>query len=334
MNTTKNFCEFCAITLRDNFLNVMKTRNFSGFMAALKHIRPSSKVLCLSLSIAPLTTSANSIYVGYNQTESNAIVGERQADLTPAGLALYASFDVTDNLSASIDLAKQSDDTNITPNFDVEYDSDTVGFGLNYYLDNWTFSYFFNRWEDELNGRPEANVSMPIIPPNYQQTSDATSNSIQASYYWTQESWQFGLSSGLHFSETDQTIDLFDTTNDTPLNNFNSKSDTTFVSIGASSAWFFDFSEQQLMLGANVSWNHLADDNNIASVSNLRTGSQRVNVGNPLSNVVSGSESYGQLDAYASWQFHENWILDFSTGINIATDDDGLVWSLHLGYLY
>ena len=309
----------------------MKTQN---------HIHQTKILLVVasSLLMAHPIAHANSVYVGYSQSEQTSVIGEREFSLDPSGMSVLASFDLSDNWVLSLDVGNQDDSGRVDQLLHANSESDSWGASLNYYWDNWVFTYGYSNWEDELvvvADRPRDNVPPVEV---YRQTNDSPSHALRAGYYWMGDDWQLGLTGGLHISSWEQYTKGDNPTDNFPPQDALDEGDTTFISVGLNGAKFFNFvGDQDMVLGGSVSWNELTNDDSTAVVRNGRNVNQITNrnaVNRLNATVVSGSDSYGQLNVYLSWEITENWVADVDTGIDFGSDDNSHFWSLNVGYVF
>ncbi len=281
---------------------------------------------------------ANSLYVGYSQSELTSVIGQREVDLEPSGANILATFDLSDNWTVSLDVGQQDDTAAFENNASAKFENDSWGASVNYFYQDWAFSYSYSDWNDELEviafplGRPVAQRQI------YFQTNDSPSHALRATYYWSGEFWQLGLSGGLHYSNWEQFTHFDNPLDQRPSQDSVDKGDSTFVSLGINASRFFPIEgSRNVVLGGSVNWNELTDDDSQAVSRNGRNINQinNRNIINRLNTlVVSGSDSYGQANVYLSWDITEHWILDLDTGIDFGNEDNSQFWSVNIGYSF
>lgn len=292
---------------------------------------------CLILANAN-NALANSVFVGFSQSELTSVLGPREVELEPSGTSLLASFDLSDNWTVSLDIGQQDDSATFETNATAYFDNDSWGTSINYYYENWAFSYGFSNWEDELEV-----IAFPLRNPAdrrqiYFQTNDSPSHAFRATYYWQSDFWQVGLSGGIHYSDWEQFTHFDNPLDATPRQDARDKGDSTFISLGLSASRFIPIDgNRNVILGGSVNWNELSDNNAQAISRNGRNINQinNRNLRNRLNAlVVSGSDSYGQANVYLSWDITEHWVLDLDTGVDFGGDDSTQYWSVNVGYIF
>ncbi|UAA37625.1 hypothetical protein KIH87_12995 [Paraneptunicella aestuarii] len=249
-----------------------------------------------------------------------------------------ASFDISDDWVISLDVGSQEDDVQVNNNLHASSNNDSWGAGLSYYWENWVFTYNYSNWQDELViiGVPPDGSRPPMTV--YRQTNDSPTHAFRAGYYWQGADWQLGVSTGIHFNEWEQFTQFNNPQDPRPPQDALDEGETTFVSISANGAKFFSLNNSHdLVIGSSISWNELTNDDANAVVRNGRPVNQIPNrnaINRLNSSVVSGSESYGQANLYASWSMTSNWMLDISLGSDFGDSDSSQFWSLNIGYVF
>lgn len=290
-----------------------------------------------SLLLFSMPLTADVIYAGYSQNEASSIVGPLELDFKPAGLNLLASFNINDNWSIAVDLGRQDDSSTVSNMVEADYDSDSIGASLTYFVENWGFTYRYSQWEDELQVTARFRNGFPDIPVQTQE-NDAPSHALRATRYFSGANWQIGLSGGLHYNDWKQeTVSLVMDEPGTIIEATES-GDSTFLSAGIDAAWFFSLSDSRsLIAGASVNWNeHLSDDLDGIAIRgrSFNQFGNRNFVNNPNNLSVAGSQSYGQASLYVSFDISNDWLLDISTGSDFSLDDNNQYWNINLGYLF
>ena len=202
---------------------------------------------------------------------------------------------------------------------------------MGYFLDSWSFSASYTNWQDELNiTDPNVNES------RVQQDTDSPSISVQAGYDWQKGNWLLGTGSGFHYSDWENS-ERRDTRNEAPRTSVDEGS-STFVSIDVSASYLFELGgNRAVIVGASSRWNQLTDSESTAVSRNGRNISQVNNrtVRNFInSQSALGSESYGQINAFISYDINENWLLDVNGSFDFGTDESSTAWAINLGYVF
>lgn len=301
----------------------MQLRGFSG--------SPTPLLIYTTLSSLTLPAMAGSIYVGHSQTEQVSFIGDNTLRFDPGGQSISLSFDITDDLSLSMDYAKLDDDLQPNERVSGEFEIDSWQGGLSYFLDDWSFSLNIANWEDDLNL-----IARTRNPSRVVQFTEADSYGLSAGYNWYKGNWQWGLSGSVHYNDWEQgeAIGRPDMLPQTSLDSGNA----TFVSLSLSTAYLVSLPQDRaLLFGAGVGYNQLTSSESEAVARNGRNISQ---INNPsirsqlnAQNVI-GSESYGQVNAYLSYEFAQNWLLDLDASFDFGGLESTTAWSVNLGYLF
>lgn len=277
---------------------------------------------------------ASALYLGHTRTEQISFVGEREIALDPAGASILASFDLTEDWVFNIDYASLDDSTSIENVADAEFDVDSWGAGLSYYFGNWYVSYGYSDWEDEL-----AISNVRRGEPIFNEVTESTTSSLSVGYQWLDENWQVGVSAGAHFNSWDQSSFNDPPGNQQPPVTQEDKGDSTFITLGVNASYFFPVTEDQgWIVGTSITWNELTDDESTVVSRNGRNISQ---VNNPTTRArinsllsVAGSESYGQINLYVSYDISENWIVDLNSSSDFGAEENSQSWSVNFGYFF
>ena len=273
------------------------------------------------------TIKAGSIYVGYGQSEQNSIVGERTISFSPSGASVLLSFDLNENLSLSFDYAHLSDEQAISNGVNGDLDLDSWGTGLVYYFGNWALSASYSDWQDELHIAPMENSIVRL-----EQETSSPSSSLSFAYSWDGTDWQIGLAMGIHYSNWSQSR-LSQTRPNEPLQSAYDEGDSTFVSPSISAAKVVPISSKSdFIVGGSISWNHLTNSESLAISRNGRNISQISRRSNTSS--VGGTESYGQLNIYVSYDISASWLVDVDSTFDIGSEENTQAWSINIGYLF
>lgn len=303
--------------------------------------------LCLSLLLFSGLSHGSSVFIGHSNSERTVAVTDTNLHLSPSGTEFYLNFDINENWSISGDYSK-IEDTAFSNNIIVEYETDSQGLGISYYTDKWAVYYQFTEFENlQSIGSPLPETG------NLDTRNNSNSHSLSASYFITlSQSWQMSASAGLHYNDWQEVnIRSFQQTISNPAQiplTTEESGDANLVSISVNFTRYATITETVgFTIGAYIGWNEVIDNNselaiNINRSSNRNNGRIRGNDANNSNNnfVVTGSESYGIASIYASFDFYENWILDFdmSTDFESIThfnsSDSSHVWSIGLGYVF
>ena len=275
---------------------------------------------------------AGSVYLGYSQTEQLSVAGNRSLNFEPNGNVALFSFDLNDHLSLTFDYAALADSVSITNNISGKLDIKSWGIGASYYWAAWSFSANYSSWQDDL-----------IIPsPNTEQTlftqrSESPSSTISLAYNWDLTAWQLGFMAGIHYGDWRQYREVINRETQAEQSSLNG-GNSSFVSLQILMARLITVGgREDLMLGASLGWNQLTSSGSAAIARNGRNVSQIKNrsAANRLSaSVVTGTESYGQLNLYASYNLNDDWLVDLDLNFDLGSEDDTQAWSVNIGYLF
>jgi hypothetical protein len=265
--------------------------------------------------------------VGYSQSEQKSFVGERALNFSPIGPSLLVSIDLNDNLLLSFDYASLNDELVImnTTNGNVEIES--WGAGLTYYWEDWTLSANYSDWQDELRITAIASELA-----RFSQDTQSPSSSLSMAHSWDGSDWQVGLTMSLHYSKWSQSNRSQNQLNEALQSAFD-EGDSTFIGTSISTAKIVAISPQtQLVVGGSISWNYLTSNESLAVSRNGRNISQ---VSQRLSSAtVTGTESYGLLNMYISYELSESWLIDLDSTFDVGGEEDTQAWSVNLGYVF
>lgn len=289
--------------------------------------------VCFGLCFIPVSCSLNahSIYVGYGQTEQTSTLGQNTLDLNPGGQSVLITFDPSDKVSVYAEYSSLEDDQSINDRLSGSVDIDSLSLGSTYYLDNWSVSGTYTDWQDSLIIDNDQNNTRPV-----EQTTDANSYSLSLSYDKTFENWLLGVNTGVHYSDWRQNGHTLNRENE--LNDSVDKGNSTFISVGVSAAHYTSLgADASLMLGGSVGWNQLTDNESTAVLRNGRNISQIAN--RTIRNFVNfqnivGSESYGQINLFASFDLTQDWVADFNVAQDFGGEESSTAWSVNLGYQF
>ncbi|MCV2883786.1 hypothetical protein OE749_03595 [Aestuariibacter sp. AA17] len=282
------------------------------------------------LGLCGNTASAHSLYIGAGQSEQTASAGPNSFDFTPWGYSVYGAFNATDNLILSADIYTANEKKRLSRNVEGEVDIHAWSIGASYFLDNWTWSFSYAGWEDELT--LHANFERR---ERVDQATDAPSLSASVAYDWQLDNWQISSTLGLHRAEWEKREHRFDgRRSNTSLDEGHS----TFasVSLSASHAWHVE-SSRFVVLGASVRWNEALNDESEAVSRNGRNVNQIQDrfIRNMINaQAAVGSESYGQMSTYFSYDIIEDWSVDVSISRDFGTTVSSTSWSLNVGHQF
>lgn len=269
---------------------------------------------------------AHSFYLGYSQSEQTSYIGERALNFSPVGVSGLISFDLGKDWSITLDHASLNDSQSIARTVDGALDIESWGAGLNYYWDKWALSVAYSDWQDELHIRTENDIV------RFEQSTESPASSVSLSYNWGGADWQIELATGLHYSNWSQAL-LSQARLDQPEQTALDEGDSTFISTSVSATKLVPINAQnQLVFGGSFSWNYLTDNESIAVSRNGRNISQ---ISQRLSAAtVTGTESYGQLNLYISYDISESLLIDIDSTFDVGAQESTQAWSFNVGYLF
>ncbi|MFT4809528.1 MAG: hypothetical protein ACI9LX_002877 [Paraglaciecola sp.] len=275
---------------------------------------------------------AGSVYLGYSQTEQLSVARNRSLNFEPNGNVALISFDLNDNLSLTFDYADLADGVSITNNVSDKLDIKSWGIGASYYWAAWSFSANYSFWQDDLI------ISLPNAEQTlFTQRSESPSSAISLAYNWDLTAWQLGLMAGIHYGDWRQYQELINRETQAEQSSLNG-GNSSFVSVQVLMARIMTVGGQEdLMLGGSLGWNQITSSGSAAIARNGRNVSQIKNrsAANRLSaSGVTGTESYGQLNLYASYNLNDDWLVDLDLNFDLGSEDNTQAWSLNIGYLF
>lgn len=297
-------------------------------MANTTHSRFALRLTALAALPLLLSTEtfANSLYVGYNQTQLISQFQQLQRNYEPSGLLLLGSVDVAENWSLSGNLSALDEDFSI-PNAIASVDVDSWGASISHFRGDWSYSLSLSNWQQDGQIRVARDNRLVA-----QETNDATGVALNVSKDWFKGNWQFGLGAGLSYSDWEAQ------TGAQPLNIRVLESATsTFANITLTGSYIVPInSDMSLLLGANINWqeNISSDDENTTlSRLNPPPNGGRAPV-RQLNSVAAGTESYGTMSFYLAWQIDQHWSIDADANFDIDSEDSLGGWSVSVGYFF
>ncbi len=301
-------------------------------------------------------SAADSLNLSYGQLNQPYTYLDEDVSFRPVGPSLVMSFELNDNWSINADY-QQWDDSLLTDSSSFETELKGFGAGVNYYLDNWSFGLSYSDSSDETSAQ---SIKRPNIRNIFEHT-DAQSWSLSAGYGWLSGELFYNVSMSAQWSDYRRETRLTQPKAPPPGQNpppqpsgqvdktreFEN-GDITSLSSSASVARYWPLADERgVMLGAMFSWHHIFSGESVFVSHSTRGnpprnpppragGSNRNNRQNSGSNLYSaaGDDSYGQLSLYLSFDLNAQWTLDLDTAVDIASDDNGVVWSFGVGYMW
>jgi hypothetical protein len=292
-------------------------------------------VIPILFILSPWTFSnaqAGSVYLGYSQTEQLSVTKSRSLNFEPNGNVAFISFDLNDNLSLNFDYADLADGVSITNNVSDKLDIKSWGVGASYYWAAWSFSANYSFWQDDLI------TTLPNVEQTlFTQRSESPSSAISLAYNWNLTAWQLGLMAGIHYGDWQQYQELINREKQAKQSSLNG-GNSSFVSVQVLMARIITVGgREDLMLGGSLGWNQITSSGSAAIVRNGRNVGQikKGSAANRLSaSGVTGNESYGQLNLYASYNLNDDWLVDLDLNFDLGSEDNTQAWSVNIGYLF
>ena len=284
------------------------------------------------VTLMPFTSQASSVYVGYGQSEQTTEPApDRKLDFTPGGTTALISLDVTDQLSVSADVYRADESQSLSDRLTGNIEIRSWSIGVGYFLDNWSFSASYVNWQDELTINDSNNNVTGI-----EQESDSPSISVQAGYDWQKGNWQLGTGVGVHYSDWDMSERRI--IRDEPPRDSLDEGSSTFISLNLSASYFIELNQNRgMILGLSTRWNQLTDSESAAVSRNGRNISQ-INNRTVLNFINSqsalGTESYGQVNTFVSYDISENWLVDVNVSLDFGGEESSTAWAVNLGYVF
>ncbi|GGA68339.1 hypothetical protein GCM10011369_07470 [Neiella marina] len=303
----------------------------SNPVAFAPNCRWALALLTTACITTPSISFASAIYLGYGQSEQTTQVNERVIHFKPAGKTALLSFDLTDNLSISGDVYIADETEQVTDRVDSFLDIDSWSVGIGYYVENWAFSASYNNWQDELKLKTGKENRI-----TFERDTESPSYSLSGGYDWYLEDWQLGVGLGVHYNDWQMTQRR--DKREEPDASSKEQGNTTFISASLSASYYLELNaDYGVLTGASMQWSQVTDSEsqivsrngrNISQVNNRRNGSL-IN-----SQSALGSESYGQLNTYVSFDLFSAWIVDLNASFDFGGDETSTAWTANLGYLF
>lgn len=313
-------------------------------------VKPKAQFITLfllsTLTLASnFTAQANNLSLRAGQYKQNLVIGENQTDISPKGYDISASIDLTSNTIMYLDYSRYQKDSNFLTNNTLDYQKDSWGLGLSYYLGSWSFSAQYSDLDENLTiTNTRQNIKAYI--EDYQSPGYGISASYSFDVETANTTWYINIASGLQYSDWRLNLKRVER----PIENESfttgiDKGDTLFADVSLSIARFVSLSSENssndklLYLGGSIGWNHLiSGESSIVSRNgvsvkqfvNARTNSNRANQSS-FSHSVQG-EQYGLISLFMSYNLSDNISidLDYSTSFSADKNSDGVY--ITLGY--
>jgi hypothetical protein len=166
----------------------------------------------------------------------------------------------------------------------------------------------------------------------FAQETQSPSSSVSLAHSWDGSDWQVGLTMSIHYSNWRQYHLLQNRLNEVRQTGFD-EGDSTFIGTSVSAAKVLPISPHtQLVVGGSIAWNYLTNDESLAVSRNGRNISQISQ--RTSSATVTGSETYGQLNVYLSYNICESWLIDVDSTFDVGGEENTQAWSVNLGYIF
>ncbi len=283
----------------------------------------------------PATVQSASIYYGYSQSDQTTTVGNNTLYFTPTGSNFLISLNPTDELSLYAEYSALDDSQSVNQQATGDLELESLSLGAGYYLDNWSFSLSYLNWQDELLVSVDG-TDITVVTDN----TDADAYAFSISFDKTYDNWQWGISSGVHYSDWKSATESIVRTQDNETRNQSGvdTGDSLFISLSLSVAHYKALTTSSgLMFGGSLGWNQLTDSESEVVSRNGRNISQIAN--RTVRNLVTsqnivGSESYGQMNIFISYDFAEHWVTDLNLSYDFSGEQNSSAWSINLGYRF
>ncbi len=300
--------------------------------------------LMLFFYIISVPSFADSLTLGYEQITQRLSVLNKEVQIKPAGGSLSGSFSLTEQWQLSVDYQRYQDAQTRLSNFNTSIDLMTLGAGLNYYLDDWSFSLYYNRSTDDIS-------FISNQRNNIRQTEQNSNSSLSASadYAWSVQNWFYDLSFTSQYNGfTSDTIqsrgaeqgmikDVLRTRNTGDymllsggfsISHLWTLTENRAMVVGGLFTWSYQVSGNSQLLSRNGRTRNAASFRGHTRTITNRTGSGSVN------NALIGDDNYGQVVAYVSYDLSPAWSLEFDSAVNVATASNDQSNSINLTYLF
>lgn len=292
-------------------------------------------ILLFASTLVTTITHASSLHVGVGRGKQTLYVDDQSKSLTPTGYSILGSFDVTDQLSFSLDYTSQKDTQQSQSIANIKYDWISLGLGATYQLDNNFWFYQANQFEDK-----QINSNLAPILQQLKTENTVTTQTFGYGYQFYFDNVQLTLSSAFHYSnwDKDSLYRPIERELERPPQRVNEEGRSQFLTLGLSVTRLFSFvNDKTMTIGASFNWNALLDDKSRTSLSVSQRRDNRRNTPildrlNSLS--ASGSESYGQIGVYLSYDLTPNWSIDVDGYLDVATDDNQPSYYLSASYYF
>jgi hypothetical protein len=299
-----------------------------------------TSIITLLVFFSLLLTSqvkANEIYI--NTSKLAHTINSHNSDmvLSAYGFNVFFLFDITENLSLSINQGRWKKNKDFNQLSVVDMNIKTYGSAAHYYFDDtWYLSVFYDKWKDRIQVNNNKNDIKVYNENNH-------SKSYTASVGWGKEIGNYYLNLSATLSKADWQGQRAEPIRKKIALRTSQTLDTTVASLA------FDLShsillsnESALTYGTQIQWYQLLKDTFVQTQSaehkrnNLPRSiffKNRVNQQNQFT-----TEDYGQITLYAMFKLNEQWHADISVNKNFATDSfseaDDLPITLGLGYQF
>jgi hypothetical protein len=178
--------------------------------------------------------------------------------------------------------------------------------------------------------------------PNAEQTlftqrSESPSSALSLAYNWDLAAWHVAIMAGIHYGDWRQYQEVINRETQAEQSSLNG-GNSSFVSMQVLMGRLITVGGQEdLMLGASLGWNQITSSGSAAIARNGRNVSQvknRTAAYRLSAAAVTGTESYGQLNLYASYNMNDDWLVDLDLNFDLGSEDNTQAWSVNIGYLF
>jgi hypothetical protein len=304
--------------------------------------------LFLLLATSSPMSWAQSISLGYEKLTQYITVLDKQVAVNPAGKTLAASFDLSEQWQLSIDYQNYKEDDSSRNRIDSSIDLSTLGAGINYYLNDFSFALYYSRSKDDILVVDKQNSLNRQI-----EKSNSSIISGTVDYAWDSQNWFYDISLTAQYNSFDSSTELVRNISSSTMSDHNTVMDSSLVnysgnystlSSGFLLAHLWSLAENRnLVIGGLLNWSYqLAGDSQALTRNTRRFNNSstrmrtRVNAGggSGINNALTGDENYGQLVIYSSYDLTPAWSLDFDVVKNVATQNNEQSYSTSITYSF
>lgn len=297
-------------------------------------------------AITAVTTSlpsmATGITVSTGQFEQFLDIANQKTKLTPQGVSISGNVDITDTLNLSANYGKYEEETNRQHRAKLEFEKNTWGVGVSYYLGRWGLSARYGFIEEDIDiSRAPNNLLV------YKENFESDSYSLSTNYGFTTENktpWYISFSSSVLYNDWNLSSLRVNTPLTSPSSNSGVEAgDSTSIDISITAASLYSMSESiGLYYGSSITWNHLISGESGVISRNGKSINQIIAARATSRNGLNSSyfsqsidgEEYGLLSLFLSYEVGLNWSFDIDYSSSFLANQNTQSTYLSLNYQF